>query len=386
MKRIATFQEWLNESKTVNVDVLKDAFKKFFGGIKYYIKEFMSFDRSGEPTQIAHLVTSPNGNNMSFNFDKATGSIFSCDIWGVNDIEPMCTLYANGASLDTLVQAAADKIQGNVKESEAEVTEKPYAKKAHTTPIRMPKDIKVDYKFQDPKTIFEDLKRYVRLVVKGINPSLLITGAKGVGKTTIVEQVLNDAGLHEDKDFISVTGKATAAGMYIEMYRNNGKLIIFDDCDSVFDNDDGLMLLKGALDSKKVRKISWTGGKALKVPDTGEVIPSHFEFTGKMIFISNRSMKSLGSALDAAKSRAYMIEVALSPPDMVNYVKSMIPKLLPDVKLPIKKAAFGIIKAIADEHEEVNLDLRTMIKAAGILEEVDDIKDAKRMILQQCVN
>ena len=172
--------------------------------------------------------------------------------------------------------------------------------------------------------------------------------------------------------------------MYIEMYRNTGKLLLFDDCDGVFDTQDGVMLLKGALDTKPVRKISWTGGRGLKIPDTGETCPSHFDFNGKVIFISNRSQKSLGSALAAIKSRAYMLEVALSPPDMITYVKSKVPVIMPEVKLIIKQAAFNVLRHVAKENPNVDIDLRTLIKAIGIIQEVDDLDDATRMIEQQC--
>jgi hypothetical protein len=383
--RIPSFTEWvaLNEDQSENI--FKETFENIIGKIKYFIKDFIKFKRKGEPEQIAHLISDGEGNNMSFNFVKGKNELYSVDIWKKGQMKPDNTLYANGASQEALITSVANKLSGRVEEKadSEQITEKPYQKKIQQFPV---KDISVDYEFQDPKTIFEDLKRYTNLVIKGQNPSMLVTGAAGVGKTTIVEGCLHDAGLVEDKDYIVITGKATAAGMYIEMYRNNGKLLIFDDCDGVFDDSDGIMLLKGALDSKKVRKISWSGGRGLKIPDTGEVTPSHFEFTGRIIFISNRSRKSLAAKLDAIKSRAYMVEVALSPPDMLEYIKEMTKKILPDVHIGIKKAALNIIREVSKAEPKVDLNLRTLIKAIGILQGVDDIGDAKRMIMQQCVD
>ena len=72
-------------------------------------------------------------------------------------------------------------------------------------------------------------------------------------------------GLRESYDFVHFKGRATAAGLFITLYENSDKIIVLDDCDSVFKDDDAVNILKGALDSYDTRKISYITTKALKM-------------------------------------------------------------------------------------------------------------------------
>jgi hypothetical protein len=127
---------------------------------------------------------------------------------------------------------------------------------------------KLNFKtFQDsrkPKTLFNDMTNLVDMVQSGVSPSLIISGMPGLGKTFLTTKKLKDGGFKEGVDYIHVKGRSTAAGMFITLYENSDKLIIFDDCDSVFKDKDAVNLLKGALDSYDKRTISWLAAKPLK--------------------------------------------------------------------------------------------------------------------------
>lgn len=45
-------------------------------------------------------------------------------------------------------------------------------------------------------------------------------------------------------------------GLYMALFINRDKLIVFDDCDSVFGNIDSVNILKAALDSYDTRMVS----------------------------------------------------------------------------------------------------------------------------------
>ena len=139
---------------------------------------------------------------------------------------------------------------------------------------------------RDPEVMFDNLTRLTKMVGRGIQPSLVITGMAGVGKTHLVKETLKQMGLRESYEFVHFKGRTTAAGLYITLYQNSDKIVIFDDCDSVFKDEDAVNLLKAALDSYDTRRISYISSKPLK-DEYGEPLPAHFEFTGKVIFISN---------------------------------------------------------------------------------------------------
>lgn len=242
------------------------------------------------------------------------------------------------------------------------------------------------YITSDFRTIFNDLRDYITkdIIIKK-KPSLLITGAPGVGKSFIVNEELAKAGLVEDKDYVIIKGKSTALAMYISLFENNGKLIIYDDCDSIFKDDDAINVLKGALELSGKRKIDWAVSRTIKNA-AGAAIPSKFEFTGQVIFISNISQKAMDMAL---KSRSLKIEIALTTEGMIEYIKSIINHVEPDKPKAIKDFTLNLIQAVAKENEFVRIDVRNFIKAIGIVEDEDpQDKDYKanimRKIGQQC--
>ncbi len=266
---------------------------------------------------------------------------------------------------------------------EIELSEK---KKTEGPILEKPKDIKEEaidepeYKYGDPDTIFDDLRKYTKMVINGTQPSLLVTGMPGLGKSFNIEDEMKKAGLEKNKDWFHIKGKATAAGMYINLFQKNGKILVFDDCDSIFKDENAINVLKGALDSTPVREISWVSAKTIKAPG-GAAIPQNFDFTGQVIFISNLPQKKID---DAIKSRSFVIEIALSPEDMIKYIEELMPDIMPDISMPIKRMALNTIKAVAKTAQTVKINLRTLIKSIKILLNVEEISVAKRMIQQQC--
>jgi hypothetical protein len=430
------FSSWLPiyEAKDQAGTRSKEALEQVFGPVKH-VPDFIEFSRDGEPAQVAHLFADKRGNTFSFNYTNS-GELYSVDLYPSGSVKPTVTLYANGSSDDQMVKALANKLSlkeaksgsdeddvvitydtgkqehlkmpkhgpapkhheepeeepaAKIKAAETQITEeKPKPKKGQQVQgLPMGKSssgvpLDTDYEFGDPSTIFKDLEKYTELVGRGIQPALLICGSAGVGKSFKVNKTLQGQGLERNKDYFVIKGKATAAGMYIKLFENNGKLTIFDDCDSVFDDDNGVNILKGALDSDEVREISWTGAHPIKSPTTGAVIPSSFEFTGQAMFITNRSKKSLSSVLGPIKSRSFVIEVALAPSDMIEYIKGLLPTMMKGEPTELKEFAFKLIQKVAAKNPTVDMNLRTMQKAVKIVKYVDDLADAKRMIEQQC--
>jgi predicted ATP-dependent serine protease len=68
---------------------------------------------------------------------------------------------------------------------------------------------------RDPETMFSNLTTLTQMVGKGIQPSLVVTGMAGMGKTYLVKKTLTDMGMMESKEFVHFKGRATAAGLFI---------------------------------------------------------------------------------------------------------------------------------------------------------------------------
>jgi len=214
---------------------------------------------------------------------------------------------------------------------------------------------------QDPSEMFKNIERLTKMVGRGLQPSLVITGGAGMGKTHIVKSTLEEMGLRESYEFVHFKGRATAAGLFVTLYDNQDKIIVLDDCDSVFRDDDAVNILKGALDSYDTRKISYITTKALK-DETGSEVPRHFEFRGRIIFISNISQSKLDEAI---RSRSFVADVDLTNDQMFERIDQLMEKMESKIPMSAKSQALELMKEL-DREFDIEINLRSFIKAARI--------------------
>jgi len=229
-----------------------------------------------------------------------------------------------------------------------------------------PGEVHVNTPRWDVNQKFDFLGKLVHLVITEVNPSCVILGDGGLGKTYTVKQQLAKAGFKEGIDFEFFSGTATAAGLYRLLYENNGKLIVFDDCDAVLKDPTAVNVLKAALDSFEVRKVSWIS--SLRV----DGLPQSFEFTGRVIFISNLDMSRIPEPI---VSRSISIDLTMNAEEKLGRMEALLPTLETNVALVEKEEVLALLK----EHraEIKNLNLRTLLKAIRIRKAYGTQVDAK---------
>jgi hypothetical protein len=113
-------------------------------------------------------------------------------------------------------------------------------------------------------------------------------GRPGWARPHEVTRTLKALGLEKDHDYHHIRGYASARGLYETLYNHNGRIIVFDDCDNALTDAVSVELLKGALDSYDVRSISWLSASKKAGP-----IPPKFDFTGGVVFVSNRRLEEI---------------------------------------------------------------------------------------------
>ena len=232
---------------------------------------------------------------------------------------------------------------------------------------------------RDPKVMFDNLERLTKMVGRGIQPSLVITGGAGLGKTYLVKKTLTDMGLEEAKQFVHFKGRATAAGLFVTIYENSDKIIVLDDCDSVFKDVDAVNLLKAALDSYDTRKLSYISTKPLK-DVYGDPVPRHFEFTGKIIFISNISQSKLDEAI---KSRSFVSDISMNTQQMFKRIDDLKDDIERKIPVEVKDKALAIMKKLEKKFDGVEINLRSFIKAARIC--AMGFEDCESMVAEQII-
>ena len=157
---------------------------------------------------------------------------------------------------------------------------------------------------------YEDLTRIVSHFAKA-DSNIIIVGAPGLSKTTIVENAVGDLGHKLD-------GNVTAFELYKLLYHHKDELIILDDIDSLYGNKSAIRLLKQACQTTAVKSVSWHSNH----PDIGDGIdqvPSSFETTSRFIIIANE-WKTLNQNVHAIEDRGVMISFEPTAQEVHNYV------------------------------------------------------------------
>lgn len=233
---------------------------------------------------------------------------------------------------------------------------------------------------------FDLVTQLIRMVfTKNLN-GLIITGDPGMGKTYSLLEILKDLNLEDGTDYYYVQGaKITLTKFYGIMFENKEKILIFDDSDSVILNDDGVNMLKAALDSNPRREITY---ESPVISNLG--LPSKFQFTGKGVFISNLPMSSINSAL---KSRSIVMDLHFTREEKLDRIKSLVYKALPELILggteeSNKIQRDEIIEFLNDfidryPNKPENLDIRTYNKLLEIRNSSPDFKMFKKIATNQ---
>ena len=187
------------------------------------------------------------------------------------------------------------------------------------------------------------------MVVNDITPSMVVVGEGGLGKTHSVKTTIAENGL-EDNEYVFFKGYSTARGLYNTLFDNNGKLIVFDDCDSVLEDKVALNILKSALDSYETREISWMA-KMTK----GDVYPNQFKFTGRVIFISNKNKDKMD---EAVLSRSLTVDLSMTSTEKIERMEFILEDILPDYDMDVKTDALNFLTINKDNCQ---LNMRTLI-------------------------
>jgi len=201
---------------------------------------------------------------------------------------------------------------------------------------------------------FDFLKDLTSMVVCGVTPSLIVTGEGGLGKTHTVTSTIQEGNV-EPSEWVSFKGYSTPRGLYNTLFDHNGKLIIFDDCDSVLEDKVALNILKSALDSYETRQITW-----MAKMNRNDEYPQQFNFTGCIIFISNKDKSKIDGAI---LSRSLVVDLTMTPEEKIDRMNFIIEDILPEFDLTSKKEA---LEFLDENKDKTNLNIRSLIMISKI--------------------
>ena len=149
--------------------------------------------------------------------------------------------------------------------------------------------------------------------------AMIVTGPAGIGKSHGVTMQMEKASMFDKiggkrPRFEIVKGAMSGIGLFAKLYKFSDakNVLVFDDCD-IWEDQDAVNVLKGALDSGKTRRISWNKDSRL-LRDEG--VPNSFEFKGSIIFITNKTFDNKKASkiqphLDALQSRCHFLDLTV---------------------------------------------------------------------------
>ena len=246
---------------------------------------------------------------------------------------------------------------------------------------------------EDPEFVFKKMRKYVNMVVKGINPSLILCGAPGVGKTFNVKQQLKAAGYKEGTNLYTIKGRCSPRQLYMALYqyRAKGDVVLIDDADTLVGPrapEDCINILKGALDSTDddEGRLVMYGVAGRLLDDDGDPIPKKMYYNGSVIIITNYNAGALDTAL---RGRSFVMDINFSTDDLLKIVKRIMPAIDPEhLSSRSKIKAYDYLQEMASKKMNMEISIRTFAICAKIFETCADDPDfteeeVRKMIASQ---
>jgi len=218
--------------------------------------------------------------------------------------------------------------------------------------------------------------------------SMSVVGAPGVGKTFTVESILENT---PDLKYEIVKGGLSAVELYKMGYRNRrpGSVVIIDDADSIFSDEEGLSILKAMCDSSSTRRVSWMKDSSTLREDD---VPQTYDFQGSFIFISNidfqRYIDTGGNKyvvhFEALMSRSLYLDLRVHDRQAISlWVEHVATHGKMFAKENVSEAVgrdiLAFLKKNRDDLREYSL--RTAVKLCGLAKSHHDWKDMAQVLL-----
>lgn len=226
-------------------------------------------------------------------------------------------------------------------------------------------------------TTFAYIEKLAAAAQKNQITGLIISGPAGIGKSFGVEKVLNRMNFQAlvantgKEKFEILTGGMSQIGLYKKLWdnRQEGRVLVFDDCDSALYDELMINMLKAAMDTKKKRKLCWMKESRVLAE---EGIPNSFQFEGSIIFLTNlkfdRAPRKIAPHLEAIMSRVHYLDLCLDTiREQLLRVKQVVDAGMLDKHNLNEGTKKDVVNYVYDNVDYLNeLSLRTVLKVADL--------------------
>ena len=153
------------------------------------------------------------------------------------------------------------------------------------------------------------------MIISDSTNSLIVCSTAGLGKTRQIIKQLNDNGT----TYEYINGHTTPLAFLKKIYHNNDSLLVFDDVDELLRNRTIIGYFKGLLEEVNGKRIICNNSTSMQAQD----IPQQFEFTGKIIIITNSLPARYDDSVYAMMSRCLVYEMDLSRKQRLTLIREV---------------------------------------------------------------
>ena len=251
--------------------------------------------------------------------------------------------------------------------------------------------LKGEIKGADLNGRFSFIKENIKMVARGFLNGLVLLGEAGIGKTHLVLKTLQEENLKDKTTYFS--GKITPIMLYKFLYENSDKIIILDD---IYLTDDIIPLLQNATwEANGKRTLFYSSFVSVRFLEKWN-IPNCFEFTGRLIILTNISKIKNDEAYKSLLTRVPFFEVNLSFEEKKAHLSSVAEATHNDLTLEERKAVLTeLFKLITPATKNISLRLllmsykyylfaeRNLSRMSELIKEIVITDEEAEMILKQ---
>ena len=202
--------------------------------------------------------------------------------------------------------------------------------------------------------------------------------------------------MSDGNGYVKNTTSASASGMYKTLCDYRDSIILFDDCDAVFKDQESRNLLKAATDTKHNRKLAWMksafwiykgdpadldsekdkkddltifsgdDGTGSDDGDQDKKYPRYFTFSGRIIFISNLQLDQLDPD-GALRTRGFIISINPTNDEMVAFMEKIVDSIQLEDGLQLdpetRKKVLDVIKSGKNKDE---MNIRKLVRGMNM--------------------
>ena len=157
---------------------------------------------------------------------------------------------------------------------------------------------------------YDKLKEYVKAMNTREITLLIIKSRGGLGKTYTTESQI------PERDRLTFKGHATPLSVYLDVYENPTKIILFDDVDSLLDNKSMVAIMKQLCEVKQDKDVFYNTSASRR----GKPVPPSFKSNNQVILLCN-DIKDWGEDMKAVLTRGFFIDFEPSNIEIFEQLK-----------------------------------------------------------------